>query len=142
MNIIFLDIDGVINLDLGWCSESIIVLNEIIDHTEAKIVISSDWKYEYSISTLRNIFLNQEIKGEIIGFTSDVYIANIQKLAENRVLEIKEYIKENDIDNYIAIDDLDLASAGLEKSKFVRTKFSLGLKEKGLKENCIQYLQK
>lgn len=138
MKVLFLDIDCVINLDLGWCSESIETLHSIIEQTNAKVVISSDWKYEYTIDVLQNIFINAGIKAEIFDYTPDIIPKTGQSLEKVRVDEINKYIRQNDVANYVAVDDMDLVSAGFPESHFVQTRFSVGLKENGLRDTCIE----
>lgn len=78
-----------------------------------KIILSSDWKYEnyynialwtYNIKIENTTKLTFEDKEE---YNKDGWILfnNLEKL---RVKEIKDYIKNNNILNYIVIDDMDL----------------------------------
>lgn len=140
MNIIFLDIDGVISLDIDWCLDSINVLNEITKTTDSKFVISSDWKYHHSIDELKDIFKSQKITGEIIGLTENIMFRNSMTLEKDRASEINDYIRKNKIENYLVIDDLDLTKGGIDRTRFVKTKFSIGIKEKGLKNKCLKIL--
>ena len=79
MKIIFLDFDGVLNNSEYLKQQSAVVLkpfdpiniknlNYIIDATEAKIVISSDWrKFGDNVNLIKLLYLhgiNGEIKGE------------------------------------------------------------------------------
>lgn len=141
MKLIFLDIDGVINLDIDWCQESIEILNEITNSTNAKLVISSDWKYEYSIDVLSNIFTNQGIKANIHRYTFNLVPRRAESLEKDRVAEINQFINENGVDNYLVIDDMPLDHFGIDNSKFIQTKPNMGLKEPGLKEKCIEILE-
>jgi hypothetical protein len=92
VRIIFLDIDGVLNSELYYKSErtkpdgevlidprdawrcndidplSVSYLNEIIDKTGAKVVISSTWRH-LGIEKLQFILGNRGFTGEIIGLT-------------------------------------------------------------------------
>ncbi len=140
MKIIFLDIDGVINLDIDWCKASINVLNEIIELSGAKIVISSDWKYYHTIDEIRNIFKNQNVVGEIIGITENLEYRNTMTLEKDRATEINAYLDKNKPENYVVIDDLDLSDVLIDATRFVQTHFYIGLKEKGLKEKCLMIL--
>lgn len=86
MNIIFLDIDGVMNCEDFYHSSRYIrdiksypiseidpfrveILNDIIQKTNAKIVISSSWRHGRTIEEMRNIMNEVGFKGEIIDFT-------------------------------------------------------------------------
>ena len=92
MNIIFLDIDGVLNSDAWLASENkktleypldqfdprtVKLLNRIIEKTEAKIVLSSTWRLNRSIEDIQEIFKKVGIIGEIVSVTPD--LKNTQK---------------------------------------------------------------
>lgn len=144
MKVIFLDIDGVLNCEdaymEGECtyvkwnwedgredfhqsfsSKSKYLLNQLIEKTGAKIVISSTWRHS-GIEFMRKVWEIEEMKGEIIGITPDF---RNKKVSIPRGVEINhflendlrfrhinwdedvqlEYIKESGIENYIIIDD-------------------------------------
>jgi diphthamide synthase subunit DPH2 len=91
MNIIFLDIDGVLNSELYYSSNrykeiedftnrieeqaedvdplAVSFLNELINKTNAKIVISSTWRNNNTIEQLQEILRQRGFTGEIIGLT-------------------------------------------------------------------------
>lgn len=104
MNIIFLDIDGVLNnqnyiinnkKDID--ESKIIILKELVDKTHALIVITSAWriiKKEYE--RLNEIFNKYELK----------IFDKTKSLQGKRGLEIKKYLNEHKkISNYVIIDD-------------------------------------
>lgn len=128
--IIFLDVDGPLawgtwfdgrinfNDDLSipypWVKEDCDALSFILKQTGAKVVLSSDWKYHYSLSEMRQIM-------DFYGIPSDTLIGHTTKSAPkakmssslemDRANEIIIWLKENGIkNNWVAIDDLDLAS--------------------------------
>ena len=95
--IIFLDIDGVLNLKwIKKCdSNSINNLNLL----KGDYVITSTWRINYSIEDLRIIFYYQGILGNIVGYTDIIDQGD-------RGEEIQNYITDNNItDNYIVVDD-------------------------------------
>lgn len=116
MNIIFLDIDGVVrtdNSDKFWSNllntkipisvferkfdkKSISILNEIVYYTNAKVVISSSWKNNFSLNELKDIFKKEGFNGEVIDVTKCLY---------NRGEEIQEYLDTHNINKYVVIDD-------------------------------------
>jgi HAD domain in Swiss Army Knife RNA repair proteins len=124
MNIIFLDIDGVLNCeefytkrknsDLGTyplCEFDpfrIMLLNDLIAATDAKIVISSTWRLGRSTEELINIFREVGFVGEIIDCTP-----SLRHEGCLRGNEILFWIKENedivgpyyDYKSYVIIDD-------------------------------------
>ena len=127
MNIIFLDIDGVLNsqkylisshksvvdfyeqygrnikdIDLllkrkmfDIDTSKVMILRDVIDRTGAKVVIISSWKkleiYPYVVSNLIDMGIS------IVGSTCDN--------GSNRGFGIRKYCEENNIDNYVIIDD-------------------------------------
>jgi hypothetical protein len=144
MKIIFLDIDGVLNCENAYrageckyqewiwedgtkdhyqrfCVRSKELLNQLIDSTGAKIVISSTWRMS-GIEFMRKVWELEEMHGEIIGITPSM---RTQGISIPRGMEI-EYFLENDlgfqhinwseeeqqramdesgVENYIIIDD-------------------------------------
>lgn len=113
MKIIFLDIDGVLN-SKDWFEKNkdikgyreinpkkVEFLKEIVDKTNAKIVLSSTWRnipehplFLFLVDVLRDKGL------EIKSFTP--------KLEQNRPKEIKTWLeehKEEEIESFISLDD-------------------------------------
>lgn len=80
MKIIFLDIDGVLNVipqghdAFGGIFHSDFVdnLNRIIDETDAKIVISSSWRHS-GLQKMLDMWEFRNLPGEVIGVTPDLY---------------------------------------------------------------------
>jgi hypothetical protein len=141
MKIIFLDIDGVVCINNSWCYQSVKTLNEILKSTGAKIVVSSDWRYQHTLEDLKNIFKHQEIECEVVGVTPIKRTVELDYLEKIRASEIIEFINLNKITQYLIIDDLSLENTNVNKEKFVKTQFSIGLKEFGLFERCLQILE-
>ena len=123
-NIIFLDIDGVLNsinlfketknikinyhkyLDDYFLKQTIIhlldidpnklyLLKEIIQETDSKVVITSSWRMLKIYPLIEDYLIS---KGIPIIDTTD-YINS------NRGDEIRDYLKHHDVDNFIIIDD-------------------------------------
>jgi diphthamide synthase subunit DPH2 len=113
---IFLDIDGVLRThksDLEWSQilgvpiplsvydrrfdrKIVSYINEVVGYTRAKIVITSTWRVKHSLEELKQIFRDNGITAEIVGKTD---------IGLNRGEEIEQYISENEIENYVVIDD-------------------------------------
>ena len=113
---IFLDIDGVLRThksDLEWSlllgvpiplsvydrrfdRKIVSYINEIVGYTRAKIVVTSTWRVKHSLEELKQIFRDNGITSEIVGKTD---------IGLNRGEEIEQYISENEIENYVVIDD-------------------------------------
>ena len=112
---IFLDIDGVLrthNSDLEWSRllgvpiplsvyerrfdrKIVSYINEIVGYTRAKIVVTSTWRVKHSLEELKQIFRDNGI-ADVVGKTD---------IGLNRGEEIEQYISDNEIENYVVIDD-------------------------------------
>lgn len=160
--IIFLDIDGVLctfgeyyrnrkkfwekyefadtlKLPYEFNKGCVKVFNEILEKTDADIVVTSDWRTHYSVETLGNIFkFNSVIKSPID--VTDVEPTSMSYLERNRGHEIDIYIKKHMVEKYVIIDDLNL-SKFVDSSKFVRTIEREGLKQSGIKEKILKILE-
>ena len=117
-NIIFLDVDGVLRThksDLEWSNQlntpnlngvnrlfsksAVDNLNEVIILTKAKIVVTSTWRINLSVEELNKIFKERGVIGEVIDKTGINF-------GGGRGLEIKEWIDNNSVTNYVVLDDL------------------------------------
>lgn len=118
MNIIFLDFDGVmytasydaylVQNDLPECDadgrplfdpKSIDNLNKIIEQTGADIVVTSDWKYIDSYSSLLEMWEERNMPGFLTDTTPN--------MSRSRGVEIDCWLKECKVKcNYVIIDDL------------------------------------
>jgi hypothetical protein len=117
LKIIFLDIDGVLNnlkdmksdepqTDVWvrdyrkWNKEALEILNDIVEETGAKIVISSSWrKLEPDFQWWNEQFRLVKIDAECVGITP---------ISRNgfRGREVKEYLSEHpEIESYVILDD-------------------------------------
>jgi hypothetical protein len=86
MKVIFLDIDGVLNCKNMYVNKlsthyniednrytsfyepSRLLLNKLIEETDAKIVISSTWRYD-GLRYMKHVWEHENMSGEIIGIT-------------------------------------------------------------------------
>ena len=116
MNVIFLDIDGVLRTDASdrywsevtgqpipksvfdrlFSNHSIAILNEIVYITGAKVVITSTWRVQHSLEDLRNIFKIRGFRGDIIDKTN---------IIGHRGEEIQEWLDTHPVNKYVVIDD-------------------------------------
>ena len=138
--IIFLDLDGVLNtanyydrlqhehlptediFGTLFDPKAVEQLSHIIDSTNAKIVISSSWRYS-GIANMRAMWKARQLPGEIYDITS-LHVADdyIQSQMENnpndfdlydamilaREMEIALWLEEHpEVTNYVILDDLD-----------------------------------
>jgi hypothetical protein len=129
--IIFVDVDGPLSYDTEgrfmideitmpypWVQSECTALAEIIKRTGAKVVISSDWKYHYSIAQLGKIFVHYGIPNKIIGITDGNKNRFDLILEKERAEQIMRWVEGNKdvIDTWVAIDDLKL-DGFFEKAK-------------------------
>lgn len=155
MKIIFIDIDGVLATSQCWNmsqdnkwnaypfdKKAVIVLNEILNETGAEMVLSSDWKYHYTMKQMTEIFteFNKVIKAPFdrTPFSSEYTAMN---LVGGRVLEINMWLAENKeklgITHWVAVDDLKM----FELESFVHCpKSNEGIKQTGIKQKIINIL--
>lgn len=98
-NFIFTDIDGVLNpkFNKNWNKKSIDIYNRICLDFNLIPVITSTWRIRYTIDELQIIFINQGILTKIHDYTPI--------LNNDRGLEIKQYLDNNNYDKYVVIDD-------------------------------------
>ena len=127
MNIIFLDVDGVLNnFDSDRFDKGMIdIINYITNKTNFKVVISS--------SIRKNPLLLNKLKmkvNNIIGKTKN-FSKFITHFQTSRVAEIMEYISSNNINKYLVIDDVNLL---IENFYFVH--------ENGLQQKDIKHILK
>lgn len=106
MKVIFLDIDGVLNLisqghdKYGGIFHTHFIenLKHIIEETNAKIVVSSTWRAS-GLQYLRDMWKDRNYPGEIIAITPKLRDCRI------RGKEISVFMELFHIDNYVILDD-------------------------------------
>jgi hypothetical protein len=153
---IFLDIDGVLatvkqyNLTpnaKSWLQDynvypfdqgCVKVFNEILKKTDSEIVISSDWRVDYTLKELQDIFKINGIIRPPVGITP-IYPTSMSDQQKNRAGEILRYVGEEYIEHWIAIDDLDLYYWLGDHFFLCKSDFE-GIKQSGLKQKIIKYL--
>ncbi len=149
MKIIFLDFDGVLNsqeaLDeqaretgkwpVEWIDFRLVNrINQIIQATEAKVVISSAWRVFYSLEWLEDFLQKNSFTGEILGSTPRMGDYPERRLA-CRGDEIEEWLKVwnapptiSPVDKFIILDDDD--DMGNLMQYLVQTDFETGIQDK------------
>ncbi len=125
MNVIFLDIDGVLipnnycdknNLDIS--GEKLKLLKHIIDETNSKVVLISNWRFFKEENN--GLLFNKLIK---ILEDAGIFIYDLTPIIKLKMVknndkigfdpytmrsgEIYKWLSENDVDNFIIIDDED-----------------------------------
>lgn len=114
-----------------WDKDAVERIKKIIKETNAKIVISSDWRSKEKPNKMKDFLKLWGLDQYLIGETEYIdkekmkktieYIESMQNsFYSYRIVEILEYVYNNpEITNYVAIDDLNL-EIGLE-GHFVKT---------------------
>jgi hypothetical protein len=146
MKVLFLDHQGVMYLEkfnfsnskpspLNFDKEAVRVLNHIIKETDCEIVVSSDWKLWVDLPYMQDFYLNQGIIKAPISYTPKYEIYDIRYLPRQRANEIKGWLKNNQVEKYVAVDDLDMRDL-LENFIFVENP-SLGIKSPLLVDSIL-----
>ena len=134
-------------------NKAIKVLNEILEETGAEIVVSSDWKKWANLEELGEFYELQGIIKKPIALTPNIKdfspdtaaLFNWKNWFERiRILEIKEYLKNNEVESWAAVDDMNMSLTAFEDnglSNFVHTpRLYEGIKQSGIKEKIINFL--
>jgi hypothetical protein len=107
------------------------LLKWIIEQTNAKIVISSTWRHSGE-ETMKLMWEMRDLPGEVIGITP--------LLNTDRGEEIAEWLRENEVDSYVIIDD-DKDMLPEQLLNFVQTDGEYGITFKET-EKIIEILNK
>lgn len=122
-NIIFLDIDGVLNTEAhlrrqkqtgnisnrNWSPIACRHISLLCKQFDARIVVSSTWRYSHTTDELREIFADNNIDPElVIGVTPDL-MQEKQPQLFCRGDEIRLWLEENEYHTYVIIDDLPVS---------------------------------
>jgi hypothetical protein len=115
---IFLDIDGVLatnqefyvintkkfwkkhewakelKVPYPWNKKAVEIFNEILDATDAEIILSSDWKKHWTLEDLDKIFKANGVKKSPIAITGN-HPASMSILDKNRASDIEAYLRDN-----------------------------------------------
>lgn len=162
MKVIFLDFDGVITtLESGWnlCPKKMKLLGEIIEKTDAKIVISSSWRRNTLDDTIKFISGGSihskdnpfPYCDKVVGITDRMYAFSWNDKVNERTVkrpnyliprgvEIDRWLKVNghDVENYVIFDDDD-DMLYCQRNNFIQTDAYKGLSEENV-EKAIEIL--
>lgn len=156
MKVIFLDIDGVLNSNdwyvktrgIGKQDEgdmdpnAINLINQIIEKTGAKIIISSSWRTDFE-NCCRHLYEKGLMANAIVGSTPNfVYSCQSNEIRESlcRGNEIQYTIWSEDISYYVILDD-DCDMLYCQKDNFIHVNFMHGITEENV-EQAIKILNK
>ena len=144
MNLIFLDVDGVLNssrklrevwelthkphsgVNYPFDERCMNNLKLLVEKTNSKIVVTSTWrKYEENRNRLLEELKKYELNEYVIGYT--------KVFKDNPGIEIGEYLKTLDKDvNFIILDDS--SKMGVLVEYLVKTDISVGLTYENVEE--------
>lgn len=188
MKVIFLDHDGVICLSTEWGGrhkkqrkagrkltqsitslpvesrfdnfnkKAVDILNEILEESNAEIVISSDWKRWANVEEMGEYYESQGIIKKPIAFTPNLSECNnyddtfpwIRQwgLEQTRSLEIKQYLLNHpEVTQWVSVDDLNMGNDEPWKDvwglkNFVLTPRSTeGIKQTGIKDKILNFIK-
>eukprot|EP00906_Rhabdomonas_costata_P032502 RCo045786 len=142
MNVVFLDIDGVVRpyccgmeFDVGCMNR----LRAIVTETKSSIVLSSSWRTTHSGVRLVNLALQKYGMQPVIDITPDFH-------GGRRSEEILTWLAKNQskygVQNWVALDDIDLAfGCPAMAGHFVHTEGRTGLTEP-LARRAIELLKR
>lgn len=145
------------------------VLNEILEQTDADIVVSSDWRLHANLEELGEYYTSQGIIKKPIGLTEVFHYTNWETEGrvpadfdwyrthgreQERHFEIKDWLRSHpEVKRWVAVDDLHMG-IHVEKStygehdrewgleNFVWTPRSWeGIKQSGVKQKIMKHLQ-
>jgi hypothetical protein len=130
--IIFIDVDGplawgtwgtgrvelhagsqLFKIPYRWVEEDCQALHKVLRETDARLVLSSDWRKHFSFIQMKRVFEHFGIPGHLlIDITThqDLWKKMSRPPIEwERAAEIRKWAKDNKVSNWIAIDDMNLA---------------------------------
>lgn len=142
MKIIFLDIDGVLNVHRQEHDKYGSLFHEnfvdnlatIIKETSAKIIISSSWRLN-GLPAMQQMWVDRNLPGEVVGITP--YIHGVA-----RGTEIAKWLFTRYCDGYVIIDDDDDMLPS-QMNNFVKTSDNFDHEDKedigyGLTKKCAE----
>lgn len=168
--VIFLDIDGVLATNKEYATKKhstrylvefdvypynekcVEIFNEILEMTDADIILSSDWSMHYTLEQMDAIFKHNGIIKSPYDYVTQLALS-MSRSELNRGYSIDEYIAyhPDEFENYVIIDDLDIRAYEsyhdkvlTDYSKFVHCSHGdfEGIKQTGIKEKIIKVLNK
>lgn len=135
MKVIFLDIDGVLNSEqyIRECDgcgividpSKMVLLKQIVDATDAKIVLSTSWREHWSKDAAQCDSTGVLMNSVFGAYGMQIFDKTLQ-LHTRRETEIKSWLDKNpDVKKYVVLDDMLLSGAFLT-GHFVKTSSYFG----------------
>lgn len=121
-DLLVLDLRGIDPTCVGY-------LNQIIEASDAAVVVSSSWRFSHSVVGMQKLLEYHGFKGQLI----DITPVNIKGRHKLRGYEIQAWLDLHpEVDNMVILDD-DTDMAHLS-SHLVRTDLSIGLTEENARQ--------
>lgn len=145
MKVIFLDFDGVLNSNIFVLDpkqkapffledDKMLLLKNIIEKTNAKIVLSTSWREVWNTE----LSVSKQLKDYFDSFDIEVY--DVTKCVNyHRPSEIKEWLSRHDVSHYVILDDIINPWDGLDAHVITTNLDGQGLTEE-LSLQAIQLL--
>lgn len=140
VKILFLDIDGVmvtqkslrraISGSRPWAPDAVAQLNRVLSMTDAKIVVSSAWRYRRTVEQLDELLVEEGMpKGSVIGKTAEgTKLPDSDLWCEPRGTEIQRWLDAHpEVQRYAIVDDSFDAGEGHPSEAFIQTSWEGGL---------------
>ena len=171
-SVIYLDIDGVLATDKQYSikktsksylsefncypydAKCVKIFNDILEETDAEIILSSDWSLYYTLKQMDEIFKINGIIKSPYDIAHPKALRMSASAALNRGFSIDEHLffNQHEFGNYVIIDDLDITCYNnswsqertVDYDNFVhcsRGDFE-GIKQSGIKEKILKILNK
>lgn len=154
--ILFLDIDGVIattshwnlgnefDLSTGkkvpylWDMNCCNTLSNILESTDSDVVISSDWRFNFTLDEIKELFKIHKMNPDrVIGTTEKTQPKRMSEWSKVELLrerEILNWVQKHNPHHWVAIDDLFLS--GLPRENFVMVRDE----RKGLDQELVSVI--
>lgn len=138
---VFLDFDGCLNHrkhvatggypKMPFAPECIERLNRLIASTDAKIVISSTWRFGKTIEELQELLASHGAVCHVVGVTP-THVERTLVQAYTRGQGITFYLTDHPTTTYVVLDDDDDMEG--HEAHFVRTSMETGLTDANVEE--------
>ena len=87
-----------------WDEQAVARLKYVLDSTNSKIIVSSDWRSKEHLYKMRDLLMIHDLGNY---WYADNDILNVSSnLEERRALEIKDSLDRYEISNYVVLDDM------------------------------------
>ena len=125
MKAIFLDIDGVLNVDSDRTisPEKVKLLSSLIKKTNAEVILSSSWRYGWNDPT-QNTEGKRVYNTKKILKDNEIIIEKTIDLPLTKDIQISNYLKEYKPSNFVVLDD-----ETVETPNFIHINGNVGLTE-------------